>query len=290
MRFDFFRRPRLSYRAFDQIPLERNEEVKPIWACIAIAASGALLAQEPHQYTPADIEQGGRLFGQNCTGCHGPDGNQIAGIDLGRLKLRRPMSDEEIIGIIRSGIPGTPMPSFPNLSEGQAGMIVGYLHSTATDNSSQAFVRGDAARGKEIFEGQGQCQRCHRIKGVGGRLGPDLTEIGSLRRAVQLQQSILDPDAEIAPANRPYRVVLKDGTTVTGTLLNEDTFTVQMRDTKENLRSFEKSDLKDYEFIDKSPMPSYRNRLSSQQVVDVVTYLTTLKGPPSAPGTRAARR
>lgn len=263
--------------------------MKAIWVCAAVLAGGVLLAQEPHQYTPADVEQGGRLFGQNCTGCHGPDGNQIAGIDLGRLKLRRPMSDDEIIGIIRSGIPGTPMPSFTNLSEGQAGMIVGYLHSTAADPTRQAFAGGDAALGKEIFEGQGQCQKCHRIKGVGSRLGPDLSEIGSLRRAVQLQQSILDPDSEIAPSNRPYRVVLKDGAIVDGTLLNQDTFTVQLRDTKDNLRSFEKSDLKQYEFVDRSPMPSYRNRLSSQQIADVVAYLTTLKGPPPAPGARARR-
>lgn len=263
--------------------------MKAIWVYTAILAGGVLLAQDAHQYTPADIEQGGRLFGQNCTGCHGPDGNQIAGIDLGHLKLRRPMSDDEIVKVIRTGIPGTPMPSFSNLTEGQAGMIVGYLHSTAADPTSQAFAAGDAARGKEIFDGQGKCQRCHRIKGIGGRLGPDLSEIGSLRRAVQLQQSILDPNAEIAPANRPFRVVLKDGTTVDGTLLNEDTFTIQVRDTKDNLRSFEKSDLKQFEFVDKSPMPSYRNQLSSGQVADVVTYLTTLKGPP-APGQRGGRR
>lgn len=263
--------------------------MKAIWVCATILAGGSLLAQEPHQYTPADIEQGGRLFGQNCTGCHGPGGNQIAGIDLGHLKLRRPMSDDEITGIIRSGIPGTPMPSFSNLSEGQAGMIVGYLRSTAADSSNQAIAGGDAALGKTIFEGQGQCQKCHRIKGVGGRLGPDLTEIGSLRRAVQLQQSILDPNAEIAPANRPFRVVLKDGTTVDGTLLNQDTFTVQLRDTKDNLRSFEKSDLKQFDFVDKSPMPSYRDRLSSQQVADVVSYLTTLKGPPAS-GQRGGQR
>ena len=138
---------------------------------------------------------------------------------------------------------------------------------------------GDAANGKAIFEGKGQCTNCHRIKGNGSRFGPDLSEIGA-RRPDQLQASILDPDAEILPVNRIYRVVDKSGTVIIGRLLNLDTFTVQIIDQKERLLSFEKANLREYGFVDKSPMPSYKDKLTDQEVADLVNYLYSLKPPP----------
>lgn len=139
----------------------------------------------------------------------------------------------------------------------------------------------EALRGQTIYQGKGNCASCHRIKGVGARTGPDLSEVGA-RRPEQLTQKLLTPDAEINPANRPYRVTLKNGTVVNGRLLNLDTFTVQMLDDKENLRGFVKADLKEYVFVEKSPMPSYKNKLSDQEIADVVAYLSTLRPPPGA--------
>lgn len=110
-------------------------------------------------------------------------------------------------------------------------------------------------------------------------MGPDLSEIGSLRKAAQLEQSMVDPDAEIAPQNRPFRVVTKAGETVNGKLLNQDTFTVQIFDSKEQLRSFSKSDLREFVFVDKSPMPSFKDKLSAQEITDVAAYLSSLKAP-----------
>jgi len=117
-----------------------------------------------------------------------------------------------------------------------------------------------------------------RVDGIGARLGPDLTSIGQLRRAVELETSVLDPGKEILATNRTYRVVLKDGSIVTGRLLNLDSFTVQMLDSKEQLRSFEKANLRDYGVVDTSPMPSYKDRLNAQELADVVSYLVSLKG------------
>jgi cytochrome c oxidase cbb3-type subunit III len=144
--------------------------------------------------------------------------------------------------------------------------------------SRSALPPGDAAAGKAVFEGKGACLGCHRVKGNGSRLGPELTDIGALRRTVELERSILDPDAEILPQNRFFRVVANDGTTTTGRLLNQDTFTVQLFDEKERLLSFSKSNLKDYAFIDKSPMPSYQGKLSPKELADLVSYLASLKG------------
>jgi cytochrome c oxidase cbb3-type subunit III len=235
-------------------------------------AGASLFAQHN---TAADIQDGGRVFQNNCANCHGPDGNEVAGIDLGRGQFRRTLSDQDLIQIIRTGIPGTSMPG-SNFSEEQAARVVAYLRSAAASKRSDAAV-GDASRGHALFDGKGTCLTCHRVSGTGSRLGPDLTNIGQLRRAMDLERSLLDPDAEVLGTNRFYRVVTGDGVTTTGRLLNLDTFTVQMLDSREQLRSFVKADLREHSFAEKSPMPSYRDKLSTQELADVVSYLVSLK-------------
>jgi putative heme-binding domain-containing protein len=156
---------------------------------------------------------------------------------------------------------------------------IGMLVLATVVSGLQAQTGGDAANGKLIFEGKGNCTNCHRIHGTGSHFGPDLSTAGA-RTPEQLQTSILDPDAEIAPANRMYRVVSKNGATTVGRLLNEDTFSVQMIDKTERLLSFQKADLREHGFETKSPMPSFKDKLTAQEVADVVAYLGTLKPPP----------
>ena len=240
-------------------------------AWMASASRSTVLAQ--HE-TAADLLDGERAYRNSCANCHGPDGDLIAGIHLGRGQFRRQMSDEDLVRIIRTGIPNTPMPA-TSMTVEQASKIVAYLRSLATTKPAAALA-GDSARGKEVFDGKGGCAGCHRINGSGSRVGPDLSRIGELRRAAEIEQSILDPAATVMGANRSYRVVTTDGATITGRLLSHDTFTVQMIDTTERLRSFVKADLREHGFVD-SPMPSYRDTLSQQEIADVVSYLLTLK-------------
>jgi putative heme-binding domain-containing protein len=247
----------------------------PVRVFIFFSAAGVVLAQR--SYTPGDVQDGLRLFIANCAACHGPEGDAIAGVDLGHGKFRRASSDADLIRIIQKGIEGTGMPP-NNFNDFQAGIIVAYLRDMAEPASRSALPAGDAAAGKTVFEGKGGCLACHRVKGNGARLGPELTDIGSLRRALELERSILDPDAEVLPQNRFFRVVAKDGTTTTGRLLNQDAFTVQLFDARERLLSFSKSNLKEYTFIDKSPMPSYQGKLSPKELADLVSYLASLKG------------
>lgn len=142
-----------------------------------------------------------------------------------------------------------------------------------------AAFPGNAASGKLIFEGKGACLGCHRVAGQGSRLGPNLTELANLNRSSEeLQKSILEPDAEIEPQNRFYRVVTPDGANVTGRLLNHDTFSVQLIDSKEQLRTFQKSELREHGFVRSSPMPSYRGKLTSDELTDLIAYLSSLKG------------
>src|SRR5262245_50873733 len=143
---------------------------------------------------------------------------------------------------------------------------------------AESLPVGNESSGASIFTGKGACQTCHRVQGKGSRLGPDLSDVGLVRTPEQLETSLLDPAAEILPENRFYKVVLRDGTSVTGRLLNLDTFQVLMLDPREQLRSFQKSDLREHGFVDGSTMPSYRTTLSRQELADVIAYLATLKG------------
>lgn len=139
---------------------------------------------------------------------------------------------------------------------------------------------GDVARGKAIFEGKGDCLSCHRIKVTGSRTGPELTMIGRERRATPayLERALLDPDADVARANRGVRVTLKkDGTIVTGRLINRDMFTVELVDSQGNTKLFPKSELSDVTIITNGLMPSYKGKLSSEEISDVVSYLRSLK-------------
>jgi putative heme-binding domain-containing protein len=136
---------------------------------------------------------------------------------------------------------------------------------------------GDVAKGKALVESSG-CLTCHRIEDKGSRTGPDLTEIGDKRKAERIQRSIVAPDEEVLPENRYVSVVLKDGTTVKGRLLNHDALSVQLIDTKEQLRSFETSAIRGYTILLKGLMPSFQGKLSDEQIADIVAYLSSLKG------------
>ncbi len=234
--------------------------------------ASALSAQQG--YSPADIQAGKKLYGVNCTQCHGPAGDQISGVDLGHNTFKRASTDDEIVAIMLQGIRGTPMPP-ANLSDTQAHQIVAYLRSLAP--STKHENPADVARGRKLFETEG-CMNCHRVHGQGSRVGPDLTSVGARRKREDIEQSIVDPNAEILPENRFIKVVTRDGTAVTGRILNEDTFSIQLIDGKEDLRSFQKSDLTSFEFLKESPMPSYRDKLSGEQLTDLVDYLESLKG------------
>jgi putative heme-binding domain-containing protein len=137
---------------------------------------------------------------------------------------------------------------------------------------------GDAAKGKALFESSG-CLNCHRVNDKGSRMGPNLSDIGDKRTAERLQRSIVAPDEEVLPENRFVSVTLKDGTTVRGRLLNHDALSVQLIDAKEQLRSFQTSNIKEYTILEKGLMPSFAGKLSDQQVSDIVAYLSSLKAP-----------
>jgi cytochrome c oxidase cbb3-type subunit III len=243
-----------------------------LMVALIFGSAAAALAQAPAGGPPPP--NGERLYMENCSDCHGPEGDGVANVDLGHGRFRRATTDPELVGIVLRGIPNTTMPPH-NFSEAEAAAIVRFLRDKA---SRAAATAGNAANGRTLFTGKGNCASCHRVTGTGSRLGPDLSDIGRLRNSTDIERAIVDPDSTIVPSNRFVRVVTRDGGTITGRLLNQDTFNVQLIDSKEQLRTLQRADLKEFAFIDKSPMPSFRDKLTAGEISDLVSYLVSLQG------------
>jgi putative heme-binding domain-containing protein len=231
-------------------------------AAVAIGAVGSDAAQDhPGDYAPADIAYGARLYAAQCSTCHGPNGDMVGGIDFHGGKFRSVATDQDITRIVTNGVAG----------------IVAYLRNMNSFDAGSATA-GDARRGQGVFEGKGGCVRCHRVDGKGAGNAPDLSDVGASRSAGSLQRSLLDPTGQMMPINRPVRLVTRDGRTINGRRLNEDTYTVQVIDDQERLTSFVKADLREYTILTTSPMPSFRQTLNENELADVVAYLLSLKG------------
>lgn len=240
-------------------------------ACPARAQNAAA-----QQYPQADIEYGAKIFLTQCSGCHGMNGDQVAGVNLGSGQFRRVFSDADLRAVVTTGIPGTAMPPF-NFDASELAGIVAYVRNMRNFDARQVKL-GDAARGAALFEGSGNCASCHRVNGKGPRVAPDLSDIGALRTADFLERSLVAPSAAMLPVNRGVRAVLRNGKVITGRRLNEDTYSVQLIDEQEHLVSLDKADLREYTVMTTSPMPSYKDKLNEQERADIVAYLLTLKG------------
>jgi putative heme-binding domain-containing protein len=93
-----------------------------------------------------------------------------------------------------------------------------------------------------------------------------------------LRDSIVDPSAYITPEYRSATVVTRNGAKIKGIVLNEDDYSIQLRDTREELHSYLKSDLKDLQYEKESLMPSYKSALSETELNNLVAHLNSLRG------------
>ena len=166
------------------------------------------------------------------------------------------------------------MPAF-KLDPAELTGIVAFIRA-GFDTSASVRV-GDVSRGRAVFQGKGECVTCHRVAGKGPRSAPDLSDIGIARAPAMLERSVRDPSSALLPINRPVRIVMRDGRTIRGRRLNEDTHTVQLIDDKERLMSVLKKDVRSFDVVTESLMPAYAAKLSGDEIADVVAYLLTLR-------------
>jgi putative heme-binding domain-containing protein len=247
---------------------------------LAIAGPPLVAAQNPTahpgEYAPADIAYGARLYDAQCTTCHGANGDGVGGADLRSGKFRNAVTDQDLTRVITNGIQGTGMLAFKFDPSEIAGIVAYLRNMNSFDRGS--VKPGDAGRGRMAFDGKGGCARCHRVGALGSRVAPDLSDIGATRSAGSLLRSLTDPTSQMMPINRPVRAVTRDGNVINGRRLNEDTYTVQLLDDQERLVSLTKGDLREYTILTASPMPAYNDRLTQDELADVVAYLLSLKG------------
>jgi cytochrome c oxidase cbb3-type subunit III len=259
------------------------------WMVLVWASAAPAHAQTPKPLArprPADLEQGERLFAAQCARCHGIGGTGGLGPSLLRPKLRHAPDDAALLAVIQDGIPGTAMAA-ASLSDLENARVAAYVRSLGRRPGEAA--PGDAAQGRLVYERSG-CATCHTLRGKGRAAGPDLSDVGSRRGIAHLRQSLLEPAAELPLQGLPYEpgsfasyvpvvAVAKDGREVEGVRINEDTFTVQLRDASGVLHSFRKADLARFDRrTGTSAMPSYRGSLSTKDVDDLVSYLASLGG------------
>jgi putative heme-binding domain-containing protein len=249
-------------------------------ALLAVAAGwtavGAQVNQDHGQYDAAVIEAGRRLYGQQCRACHGNTGDGVPAVDLKVGRFASADNDEAIAKVITGGVPGKGMPGF-TFEPREVTSLVAFIRA-GFDEASLSIKLGSPQRGRALFEGKGECATCHRVNGKGPRLAPDLSDIGAVRTAASLQRSLLQPTESLLPINRPVRVMMRDGRTLKGRRLNEDTYTVQIIDAQERLLSLNKSDIKQLVVETTASMPSYEGRLTSEEMSDLLGYLASLRG------------
>jgi len=259
-----------------------------------LAGNARALAQEKNPYAgDAKIAKLGEYqFRLNCAFCHGLGARGGGrGPDLTRAHKHHGDSDAEMFHNIHDGIAGTAMPAATNggigvgMSDEEIWQVVTYLRSVQVKAPAQPA--GNAERGKDLFNGALGCSTCHMIQGKGGRLGPDLSTVGASRSTEYLAESLRNPSRRLAQGileamkefPKEYEsvsVVTADGTKLSGVVLNEDQFTLQMLDTREQLHLFEKNKLRSFEKRRESAMPAYDEKtLSDKELLDLIAFLQT---------------
>jgi cytochrome c oxidase cbb3-type subunit 3 len=253
-------------------------------ATAQIASPSAAVTRNPLAGDPKAIIDGAVLFRQECAFCHGVSARGgMRGPDLTTGSWTHGGSDADVSTTITGGVPGTAMP--PNkLTDDEVWRIVAYLR---TLEKTPAPTRGDAQRGESLFFGATRCSSCHIVNGRGGRLGPELTTVGSARSRAYIVESIREPGKHLSEVRGLGEATLKfdtvslttaDGRAIVGVPMNEDTFTVQVMDMSERVHSFEKKTLKSFRHENRSLMPVYdAARLGDADLDDVVAYLQTLR-------------
>jgi putative heme-binding domain-containing protein len=224
--------------------------------------------------SPADLEMGRRLYQGRCGHCHGQEGEGGRGAVLNSGRFRQGGSDRELFMTIRNGIPNTEMPGAFNLPEMEVWRIVAHVQQLGRQGASEPSL-GDPRAGALVYE-KSACATCHTIDGKGSFAAPDLTDVGAKRAVRHIRESLVNPSADIPLDYRSVTVVDKSGKTTSGIHLNEDEYSVHLRELNGTLRSFLKSELSTITLSRQSLMPPY-TALSTKDLEDLVAYLSSLR-------------
>lgn len=230
--------------------------------------------KNPFLNDKAAIRTGMALYRRSCGECHGLDAGGYRGPDLNAY-MAGGATDEALFQVIRRGVQGTEMPQ-SNAPDHEVLQMIAYLRNIGGVAAAESAPVGDVANGEAIFAKQ--CANCHQVAGKGGRLGPDLSRIGTGRTRAALAREIRNPHEWVPPAYETVTIVTKDGRKIRGIKKNEDAYSIQVIDMRERIQGYLKADV-EVIYDKNSIMPAYdAKRLNDTDLSDLVGYLTTLRG------------
>ena len=256
------------------------------WPMSVVAADAEIPAKPDDFMTPSALADGQRQFRIHCARCHGMLGEGGEGPSLKRARLKHAPDDDSLYEVIDTGIRGTGMPGTFGPTEDELWHVARYVRSLGV--LPPQTMPGDPVRGKRLYESTGACATCHILAGDGRGVGPELTEVGLRRNAEYLRRALTNPDADYPMRSGrmtgrineflTVRVVSPDGE-YEGLRINEDEFSIQMRDMNGDIHSFDKRELLGFEkAFGHSLMPGYEVVLSARDLDDLISYLMTLEG------------
>jgi putative heme-binding domain-containing protein len=230
-------------------------------------------SKHPFIGDPKEIAAGQKIFSAGCAACHGPEGQGGRGPNLLEAVYWHPLDDKTIYTAIQKGVRGN-MPA-ANLSEDDAWRVVAFVRALTSPAIETPLASGDPKAGETLFWGQAGCSGCHRIRGRGGALGPDLSNEGGTRPLPQIQRAIVDPDANGAVGYRSADVLLKNGKRLKGVARNHTNYSLQLQDADGNLHLISMAEVSEIRVARTSPMPKdYGRRLTREEIDNLVAYLS----------------
>jgi putative heme-binding domain-containing protein len=146
------------------------------------------------------------------------------------------------------------------------------------DEYGGALLGGNGGNGYGIFfyNSTAQCVRCHAIEGNGGKVGPDLSNIGSILTREQILEAMVDPGARLSPGFGTVKVTLTDGSEATGTLMEENAKEIMLKTSDAEPLEIELSRISKRQ-NSPSSMPPVGKVLSKREVRDLVEFLANQK-------------
>ena len=243
------------------------------WILLA-ACGAAAIAQTATEALP-DGALGRKIFESQCALCHGQTGTGGRGPGLNRPVLAKAPDNAALLKVISQGIPPE-MPGAWQLSNREAGSVAAYVRSLGS--TPPEWLPGDAARGAAIYDAKG-CAGCHMVGGKGQGIGPERSDIGARRSGAHLRKALLKPAESLPEGFLLVSAVPAAGGSVRGIRVNEDSFTIQLKDAQGRFHSFRKSELKELHRLERETlMPSYERSLSAGELDDIVAFLASLRG------------
>jgi len=280
---------------FTSVFLSRKVRVLACGVALVTGTAGpASFSQEKNPFAndPKAVKVGESQFRANCAFCHGLGARGGGrGPDLTRAQKKHGNADADLFRTINEGVPGTAMPPNGATQQGvgmtaeEIWQVIAYIRSVEVKTT---VATGNAGHGKELFYGSGACATCHMVQGKGGRLGPDLTATGAGRSREYIVESVRSPSRRLAQGiSEAMKEFTQEYETVTvvdgggekyqGVVLNEDNFTLQMIDTRQQLHLLEKEKLRSMEKSRESLMPAYDTKmLPERDLQDIVAYLLSV--------------